>query len=225
MKLSDFNILYLNLSRRPERLTNIQNIIKKIKSPLQVRINAIDGQKFNETDLVKYKFHTHPLSKYISHKLGKLGCYLTHLKALKYAVTHGLSNVLILEDDIEIYGDLNIDLNIPLHSDIIYLGGLVDNISPLNQQFIKIQTPCRVYCTLSYAIIGNDTINRIYRKVLASRPEAIDLLYIHNIQTQNNSYILSTPCFISNFFFISDVTNIETKRPTYNKIKKYIINN
>ena len=51
----------------------------------------------------------------------------------------------------------------------------------LNQQFIKIQKPGRVYCTLSYAIIGNDTINKIYRKVLSSRPEAIDLLYIHNI--------------------------------------------
>ena len=45
--------------------------------------------------------------------IGQVGCYLAHLRAIKWAVDNGLDNVVILEDDCVILGEDDEDVEFP----------------------------------------------------------------------------------------------------------------
>jgi len=70
-------ILYINLEHRKDRNEHILNEIHKI---------CTDNSKIHRIDAIK-------------NDNGALGCGLSHIKALEYAVKNEWKTVLILEDD------------------------------------------------------------------------------------------------------------------------------
>ena len=70
-------ILYINLEHRVDRNTHILNELHKI---------CTDDSKIHRIDAVK-------------NDNGALGCGLSHIKALEFALTNDWTNILIVEDD------------------------------------------------------------------------------------------------------------------------------
>jgi GR25 family glycosyltransferase involved in LPS biosynthesis len=70
---------FINLDRRPDRLEQISNELRKMEIPPEkvIRIQALD------------------------HKFGILGCVKSHIGAIKHFITTGKDHCLILEDDFE----------------------------------------------------------------------------------------------------------------------------
>ena len=86
-------ILYINLEHRVDRNIHILNEIHKICN---------DDSKIHQIDAIK-------------NDNGALGCGLSHIKALEYALTNEWETVLILEDDFTFRCDSNeIEKNIDL---------------------------------------------------------------------------------------------------------------
>ena len=78
-------ILYINLEHRKDRNEHILNEIRKL---------CTDDSKIHRINAIK-------------NANGALGCGLSHIKALKYALEMGWETVLILEDDFTFKGDIN----------------------------------------------------------------------------------------------------------------------
>ena len=96
-------IYILNLDRRPDRWASIQKQLQMACISKAVRFSAIDRQP------------------------GWAGCFESHLAILQRALTAGARNVLVLEDDAELYSDwLSIwqegQWQIPADWDMLYLG-------------------------------------------------------------------------------------------------------
>ena len=229
MKLSDFNILYLNLKRRPDRLFNIEKQLIEKNIPATL-ISAIDGQSLTNTEKEKHlnNFYTHRFAKREDRILGRIGCRLSHLKLLEYAIKKKWSNVLILEDDCQFMDDAEkIDINPPQDTDIFYLGGFYWHRNPephlqksnwinINNKYFKIA------CTFAYGIIGLDKIKDIYHIITHNKPEAIDLMYIKYIQKKGHCYIINPSICFQNTGFKSDVTYLGgSYKPEVKKITSY----
>ena len=101
-------------------------------------IDAIDGKVMGENYLQNHlisavgKCWVQPYGHTIftNKVLGKMACFLSHIKALKLARDCSDSGVFILEDDCVLrpgIGELNIE--VPQASDIVYLGGFYENCS------------------------------------------------------------------------------------------------
>jgi glycosyl transferase family 25 len=125
-KLKDLKILYVNLDRRPERNRNINNELNRLKLNGK-RISAIDGQKFSTEEQAYWmdRKHFNTLSRDPNKVFGRVGCYLSHLKLMKYALDNNVEPLLVLEDDCRFLTNTNdIEIKIPKNCDIYYLGGL-----------------------------------------------------------------------------------------------------
>ena len=217
MRFIDYNIIYLNLEKRKDRKQFIENQLSKFKILDKCKlINSIDGQLIDDNE---YEYHmsyfkVHKFSKIKERILGKIGCYLTHLKALEHAINNNYDNVIILEDDCSFHSfDKSIEINPPDNCDIFYLGGLfwrkkaedtlqTGNWVNINNKHLKIA------CALAYGIIGKDKIRYIYNIIKNSQAEAIDLMYIKNIQVNGNCYIMNPVICKQNIKLSSDVTNL-----------------
>jgi hypothetical protein len=70
---------FINLERRPDRLKEITNELRKMDIPAEkvIRVKALD------------------------HKFGALGCSKSHIGAIKHFLTTGKDRCLILEDDFQ----------------------------------------------------------------------------------------------------------------------------
>jgi len=70
-------VIYINLDIRPDRRLHIENEIQWANIPINkiVRLNAIKNE------------------------IGYIGCTLSHIACLEYAIKENLENILILEDD------------------------------------------------------------------------------------------------------------------------------
>jgi len=103
------NIYYINLDKRTDRKTHVENELKKMNWNNYTRFNAIKM------------------------KDGRVGCSMSHLKLLQMAKEKNLDYIVIIEDDIqftqpEIYNKmLSLFLNMNLEYDVLLLAG---NIRP-----------------------------------------------------------------------------------------------
>ena len=62
-----------------------------------------------------------PFAKIEARKLGRIGCYLSHMEALEYAISNNYENILIFEDDCQFTDYANdTDINPPENCDIFY---------------------------------------------------------------------------------------------------------
>ena len=144
--LKDFNIVYINLDSRPERADSIEKQLRK-NGLNATRISAINGKKLRdksyrqkiaqELDIAnsenlspnfwmnRSNFKT--MIKKEDPILGRVGCFLSHMKVMKTALEKGWDNVLVLEDDVMILpGSSDAKINIPDtdNVDIHYFGGM-----------------------------------------------------------------------------------------------------
>ena len=135
----NFNIFFVNLEKRKDRLTNFNNKYGKYISKYQ-RFPAIDGSTHELTDKqielfdltnfpnkIKNPYHSHGF------QAGVIGCALSHYALWELIANHNNFEeddfVLILEDDIEICDNFIMDFNNLLDElvndkewDITYLG-------------------------------------------------------------------------------------------------------
>ena len=164
------NPLVINLPRSLDRLSTVESRLKPYFDSYQL-IVGIDGSMLRQDDYreevakeLNISSDKLKLSYFMDRKnfqsytrdedkiLNKVGCYLSHLKAIKFAVDNNLTNVLILEDDFSMNENiLKVDLNDSPEL-ITYLGGAVKPpIPPVINGYFKLDN-YDLYCTFGYLI-------------------------------------------------------------------------
>lgn len=172
-------------------------------------IDAIDGKEEGENALQNQlisnvgKMWVQPYGHTIitPKVLGKMGCFLSHIKALRYVVKEKIKGgVFILEDDCLLnipVADLEID--IPPNAEIVYLGGFYDKkVKTKDLKFSTgfnqiISEDIKFYTTHSYYVNSpTDLLKNCFNK----RPKAWDAFLITHIQKRNRCYFF-TPSLIN----------------------------
>ena len=102
---TDLNIIYINLDKRPDRNESIINELEGFGNNL-VRLSATYDKK------------------------GYLGCAMSHIRALEYAIENNLDNILIFEDEFMftrdkqiVYNEIISFLNLGIDWDVLFLSG------------------------------------------------------------------------------------------------------
>jgi hypothetical protein len=222
MKLSDFEIFYLNLARRPDRKRAIERQLRRLGLLAQAHyVEATDGQALPHTpELTERMRRFRTMARKPERILGRIGCLESHLGILRHAVAQGLDRLLIIEDDCEFLPELtrHWQFHPPPEADILYFGGLFWRQQPEPQPqtgpWVRIQRQhLKLATTICYGIIGQDRIREIYQTVSQARPSAIDLLYINQIQNRGHCYVVNPVVCVQSDQFVSDVSNYGETTP------------
>ncbi|MCW8109954.1 glycosyltransferase family 25 protein [Alteromonas ponticola] len=96
----------INLDRSPERLTEMTQQFSKQAIQFQ-RISAVDGGTISHTLIDQFYSKSSPLKYHKQLNNGEICCYLSHRKVWQKMVDENIPVAIILEDDVEIVGDLN----------------------------------------------------------------------------------------------------------------------
>ena len=113
------NIFCVNLKRRPDRLIEIKEELKKHNINVEFVV-GIDGKTLNLPDMISSDGEA-------IHK-GDIGCAQSHLKIAKIAKQRGMKNYLVFEDDAQLIDNFN-DVfpiyfsQLPQDWNFFYLGG------------------------------------------------------------------------------------------------------
>ena len=254
MKLSDVPVLFINLEKDIERRRLLTKNLTRLNYNYN-RINAIYGKNLYDNKYRRYVasllevdenqlkpqfwFDRHNFKTMVQDEnaiLSKVGCYLSHILALKTAILNNFQNVLILEDDVLFLKNSNKSFNLPENTDIFYPGGYFfkQNEAVLNprQSIIKINTEqFKISAAYSYLIPSNEKIKEIYRVFMSVfligpakdkddnwrsglvrlRAQAADFMYVNFYQKYGNSYV-SNPVMTCVKKFSS---NIQDNRKKY----------
>lgn len=133
-------ILWINLEIDTYRFKEMVEMFSKYGLTNHHRISAVQGKGENTDDIVAS------------------GCAMSHVKALKYALECFPEDtpVLILEDDAEIMQNMELEFNIPIDSECVYLGishwGI--NATFAYQSRLAIPTKADIYDNKYYRISG-----------------------------------------------------------------------
>ena len=130
--------------------------------------------------------------------IGAVGCYLSHIKALKMAVSWGWDSV-ILEDDINFNFTDYVEL--ATEADIVYLGGVLrknkkDSVyETLNGSNYIDSTKVKYYTTMGYWVREPQLILDLMKKY---RPKRLDCFYCSYCQKQLNCHFINPPMITQN---------------------------
>jgi len=140
-----------------------------------------------------------PKSDYMSG--GRLGCAYSHLGALKKAVQHRYSRILVLEDDVQFVDDFTTKMqermpHIPKDFDILYFGGnnpqIIESVNPYVYRIKNVLTLHAYAVTLSFARYMipkiepmEDAVDCIYRKYT---PDFKCYIFMPYLATQRPDY-------------------------------------
>jgi GR25 family glycosyltransferase involved in LPS biosynthesis len=220
--LNNFNIFVINLRRRGERRDFFNKQAESIGLNYQYFEGydaAIDG--FDKASEILSEYYSKPfysISKDSKKIVGRIGCLISHIKLLKYAIDNDLSNIIIMEDDVIIK---ELDFSVTQEDSLIsYLGGKKELYTHgLNHNgYRESTTPWdvinnyKVWETGSYIIEGKNKIKLVYNLLLniKTRPRAIDAMMIKYIQKYQVCYLLDNgKKFKQNRKLDSDVTFIK----------------
>jgi len=235
LNLNQLKILYINLDRRPERKNNIENELYRL-GLTGTRISAIDGQSLSDKEktywMDRKNFNT--LTRNESRVFGRVGCYLSHLKTMKYALDNNIWPLLILEDDCRFLTEhSNIEFNIPANTDIYYLGGLYwwkvgeNENSSLDYTFDNFKDKLyyensiqilpdffRICCTFAYILPSRDHILNLFLQMLDVKKKAIDMMYVSYVQKNQRCFIIQPSLCVQSDEFTSDVTDYGLQTPS-----------
>jgi glycosyl transferase family 25 len=174
----DSNILdmYVITLGKKERIANIKNQEKKINNKIQI-FDAVNGSKLDINDLKNNNIlaNENTLSENYNHKMGEIGCYLSHLNIYKKIKENNKKGyTIIFEDDFLINSDdlinevkktidtldsKNIDF------DFLFLGNLKDNHGEnIANNLYYIDKNVNLYGTHGY-VINNKNIDKIIDKI------------------------------------------------------------
>ena len=273
--LKKYNILYINLDKRRDRKKNIESQLKKLKlwkrqNKITKRIKGVDGQllknnsycskiakEFNvkinqmkpEFWLNRSNFKTMSMDE--TKILGRVGCYLGHLRAIIYALKNNLKNVIILEDDCIFIQGINYKFEKPpKNADMFYLGGLFWNLTKkglysTDKNWIYIDPyKFKMVCALAYGLISQRNVKNIYNLLTAVwnegtsidkpicwykgnekiRATSLDFMYINFVQFYGKTYVINPCICVQSDSFISDVTNFGEITPSSPYSQKYYYN-
>ena len=255
MKLSDFHALYVNLDKDDERKEalefdfkthniefnrvkaiygkHLKDPIKSAKIAKQLRVSP--EKMTADWWLSRKNFRTMCTKK--NAVLAKVGCYLSHLKAIQLALQLGLNKVLILEDDARIEDDF--EFNIPDDCDIYYVGGYwwkQDEFQPINDENVEIDTDLvKIAGTYGYILPTRRVMIDVYnclRSVFLEgkgrdkhkdwrdgkvrlRAQSVDIHYINYFQKFGKCYISNPPIVYTRPFD----SNISDNRKRYNLLE------
>ena len=95
--LQSFEILVVNLDRSKDRLAHITNVLKRHSLCFE-RIKAIDFKDYSSIEEMREKIPNTPPC--ISQG-GQIGCFMSHIMALRMAMQSKKHWTLILEDDVD----------------------------------------------------------------------------------------------------------------------------
>jgi len=252
MYLQDIPVLYINLKRDVSRrkiidkdLADIGTSFKRIdavygkylydpayRKKLSKRLGVPTNKLKPEYWLNRSNFKTMDNNK--NSVLSKVGCYLSHLLAIKKAYNENYNKVLILEDDAMPLINAFDKFVIPKDADIYYVGGgyfYLNGESRSSAKHIKIDTNKLKICgTFAYIIPNKENIKHMYNlfmsvfkdgkghdktdnwktNTLRLRAQASDFMIINFIQKAGNAYISNPPKF-SFREFTSNITNNRQK--------------
>tara|TARA_B110000908_G_C10123739_1_gene388843 strand:+ start:111 stop:974 length:864 start_codon:yes stop_codon:yes gene_type:complete len=272
--LKTYNILYINLDHRNDRKKYIEDQLKKMnlmkrKKYITKRISGVLGTTIDKhyKQLAK-EFKVQPqqmteafwlsrknfktMSNHKNKVLGRVGCFLAHLRALRYAIKHNLKNVIILEDDCTFIQNETFKFpKPPKDNDMFYIGGLFRHLSstiqPINisNNWLLIDpTKIKFYCTFGYGFSNKKSIKHATTLTESVwlpgkgkekpldwtsgkekiRGNVTDVLYVNFIQRFGISYVLVQPLCIQAEGFISDVTNFGKNTPAKPSNMSYFYN-
>lgn len=193
------NIYYINLDRRPDRKSHIEN---------QLKLLNWTGRRFSA----------------IKHPFGALGCSLSHLALLKYARITGLPHILIMEDDVTFLepslflNNLNNFLGSCKDFDVLLLAGNnMGDYKRIDDNCVKV-THCQT--TTAYLVKSHyyDTLIDNYENginLLQLNPNkgmfyAIDQ-YWGTLQRRDNWFLLTPLSVIQR----ADISDIEKRHTNY----------
>ena len=124
-------IIVINLQRAEDRRVRLLETFKRvgIEEKDVLLLPAFDANYMD--DYFDRKFHSQAMGRTFAK--GELCCTLSHISAIKMAKALNYSNILILEDDIEICDDFlekidSLGEQLPENWGQIYIGGILDNI-------------------------------------------------------------------------------------------------
>ena len=168
--------LYVITLGKEERLENIKNQQKKINNKIQI-FDAVYGLKLDLNDLKNNNILSDEniLSEDYKHKMGEIGCYLSHLniyKKIKKDNKNGYT--IIFEDDFLIKSDdlindakkaIDILNSKNINFDFLFLGNLKDNHGEnIADNLYYLDKNINLYGTHGY-IINNKNIDKIIDKL------------------------------------------------------------
>ena len=232
MKLVDIPVLYINLDKDTHRRAFMNENLSKLGYQY-FRIKGILGKKLRnkkyrefvakllEVDQVQLKpqywLDRHNFKTMVQDEdaiMAKVGCYLSHVLALKTAIVNNLPNVMILEDDVLFLQKSKQEVNLPEDTDIFYPGGYFfkqnDDILDYKDKIVKIHTDIfKISAAYSYVIPSLHKIKEIYRVLMSVfligpakdkdpnwrsglirlRSQALDFMYVNFYQKYGNTYI------------------------------------
>ena len=166
----------INLKRRTDRLAEVKRECKKNMLDM-VLIEAVDGKEV----------YSHVEGNIMK---GALGCYDSHLKALKLIKESGETG-LIIEDDAVFIDNFRVEYKkrideLPDKWDMFFLGGsmLWENpTEPYSENLLKAKN---ILCTQAY-LVNIKSIDKLIKKV-EEKQWKIDVIYT-DFQQKNNCFI------------------------------------
>ena len=249
MKLIDYPVLYINLEKDKKRKVVLENDLKKLKMNFK-RIDAVYGKNlYNDKyrkDLAKFlgvhETKLHPnywldrtnfktMSLNVNNVLARVGCYLSHVKSIKYALDNNYDRLFMMEDDACPLINFYEDFPVPKDAEMIYPGGYFikrdqyddeyqSSLIPINTEEFKLAG------TYSYLLPNKKSIETAHRVLMSVflngkghdkdpdwrsgnvrlRATNIDFMYINYFQKNGNTYVMN-PVKMAAREFTTNITN------------------
>lgn len=136
-------IIVINLDRAKERKTKLIESLNRVGININdvLFLSAFDGESLNNN----FERTIHGGSMGRTFAKGEICCTLSHITAIKMAKTLGYSNILILEDDVELSDNFleridDIEKQLPENWDQIYVGAIVSDLGDkISENIYKIK--------------------------------------------------------------------------------------
>ena len=169
------NVWVINMERDTDRWQTTQDRLLKLGIKPH-RWNATDAKTKEFQDFYQDLVSTHPLWKYntlLKHlpnvlSINEVACYISHIKLWEYLSSIGITNAIILEDDIIMSpilekSDIVDVIEASRGFDILFLGqcgaSVGQNIKFLDQQ----SKPDQALCTHAY-VVSSDAIEKLLQQ-------------------------------------------------------------
>ena len=238
----DFPVLYINLEKDVSKKEILEENLQKNGFQYE-RIDAVYGKKLGDKSyrskvskllnipdeklepafwMDRKNFKT--MCSYEDVVLAKVGCYLSHILAIKTALDNNYENVLILEDDSFPLSNINTPFRIPDDADMYYLGGgfmhqVKPSVERLNDSSILLDTSkIKLCCTFAYILPSREKMETMYRLFMSvfndssdekshdihedwrtgepkMRAQSCDFMYINFFQKFGTSYVINPVLF------------------------------
>lgn len=250
MNLQNIPILYINLKRDTKRRKVLERDLKEINASFK-RIDAVYGRDLYNKEFLekmskklkvpksklkpKFWFDRKNFKTMDNNKksiLSKVGCYLSHLMAIKTALAKGYDQVLILEDDAMPLINAFHTFTIPKKTDLFYLGGAYIHTEETKfsskKKIIPIDTDkFKIACTFAYIIPNREMMKTLYKLFMAVflngpghdvsdnwrnnstrlRAQNADFMLINYVQKLGKTYVLNPPMFSTREFSSNIINN------------------